>query len=334
MSKERLIIIGAGVTGLYAALLLQEAYDITLLEAREVSGGRVQQRGGHDMGPSWVWGHQHHILSLIESLGLELDEQYNTGHALYDSPEGVQRFSAPASAPSARIRGGISAMVHALEERVYTPILFNTTVAAISEQGDCLLVKTGKGNFEAEKVISTLPPRLAAQHIVYTPPLPAETVEQFKNTPTWMGYAAKCVIEFKEAFWKEEGLSGFAFSHLGPLGEIHDACTSEKAALFGFLHSTAKRENIETELREQLIRLYGEKASHPENIYLIDWQKEVYTSTLLDALPLREHPRYGFDLSHFGEKLIFSGTESAFNEGGYLEGAINAAKTLKEKLCI
>ena len=63
-----------------------------------------------------------------------------------------------------------------------------------------------------------------------------------QNIPTWMGYSAKCVVEFETAFWKEEGLSGFAFSHLGPLGEIHDACTEETAAIFGFLHSQAKME--------------------------------------------------------------------------------------------
>ena len=147
-----------------------------------------------------------------------------------------------------------------------------------------------------------------------------------------MGYAAKCVIEFEEAFWREEGLSGFAFSHLGPLGEIHDACTEEQAALFGFLHSQADMNVLEAQIKAQLLRVYGEKASNPKQIYLIDWKKEPYTSTYLDALPLREHPHYGFDAVHFEGKLIFSGTESAFQEGGYLEGALNAAVSAKNKL--
>ena len=42
-------------------------------------------------------------------------------------------------------------------------------------------------------------------------------------------------------------------------------------------------------------------------------------------MPLQEHPSYGFDATHFDKKMIFSGTESAFREGGYLEGAITAA---------
>lgn len=53
-------------------------------------------------------------------------------------------------------------------------------------------------------------------------------------------------------------------------------------------------------------------------------EKEIFTSSALDAQSLAEHPSYGFDVTHFDGKLIFSGTESAFKEGGYLEGALKA----------
>jgi len=79
MNKEKLLIIGAGLSGLYTAYLLQEEYDIQILEARPVVGGRIMNVAGHDLGPSWVWGHQKNILSLISSLGLELTEQYTQG---------------------------------------------------------------------------------------------------------------------------------------------------------------------------------------------------------------------------------------------------------------
>ena len=331
MNKEKVLIIGAGISGLYAAMLLQEQCDVTIAEARETTGGRVMDVGGHDLGPSWVWGHQKNILALINTLDLELMEQYTEGQALYDSPEGVQRFTSPASAPSARIKGGIFALVHALAEKVDASIVLGTKVLSVTQNETKLLVVTDNETYEVDRVISTLPPRLAAQSIVYTPELPEALKAQFQNIPTWMGYSAKCVIEFEEVFWREEGLSGFAFSHLGPLAEIHDACTEDKTALFGFLHSQAKLDNIEAKILEQLIRIYGEKASKPKNIYLIDWKKEQYTSTLLDALPLKEHPTYGFDASHFDGKLLFSGTESAFQEGGYMEGAVNAAKDAASK---
>ncbi len=332
MNKEKVLILGAGLSGLYTAILLQKQYDITIVEARKTLGGRVMNVGGHDLGPSWVWRHQKNILALIETLGLELIEQYTKGQALYDSPEGVQRFTSPPSAPSSRLKGSVIALVKALKKRVHAPIVLESKVLSITQKEEKLLVETDKETYEVERVISTLPPRLAAQSIRCTPQLPETLKEKFQNIPTWMGYSAKCVIEFEEAFWKEEGLSGFAFSHLGPLGEIHDACTEETAALFGFLHAKAALEDIETEVKKQLLRIYGEKAGKIKNIYLIDWKKEKYTSIDLDAQPLREHPSYGFDAGHFDGKLIFSGTESSFSEGGYLEGAVNAAKDAASKL--
>ena len=325
IKKKKLVIIGAGLSGLYSAFLLQERYDVTVLEARERVGGRILSMGGHDMGPSWVWEHQTHILQLIDSLGLELFKQHNIGDALYDAPEGVQQFSVPPSAPYYRVEGGMIKIINALEEKVFTSVKINEKVISVIEKEGSMVVKTECHSYEADKIISTLPPRLAAETIKYHPPLDAEVQAKFISIPTWMGYSCKCVIEYPEAFWREEGLSGFCISHLGPLGEIHDACTKERAALFSFVQSRASYENMKENITEQLTRLYGEKASKPLNIYMVDWKKESYTSTKRDSQPLAEHPSYGFDATHFNGKLLFSGTESAFKEGGYLEGAVNAA---------
>ena len=325
MEKKKLLIIGAGLSGLYSALLLQDSYDVIILEARDRIGGRIMAVDGHDMGPSWVWPHQKNILRLIETLDLELFPQYTEGHALYDAPDGVQRFNAPRGAPSYRVKGGIRQIVAALEKRLNKAVKLNEKVISLTQSNEKIAVKTEVDMYEVDRVISTLPPRLAVESVVYLPSLPEDVHTQLQNIPTWMGYSAKCVIEYPHAFWREEGLSGFAVSHIGPLGEIHDACTEDKAALFGFLHSYAKYDNLEEAVIQQLIRLHGQKAANPSKIYFINWKKETYTSTSLDAMPLKEHPSYGFDATHFDKKMIFSSTESAFREGGYLEGAITAA---------
>jgi len=331
-AKKKLLIIGAGLSGMYAAVLLQDKYDVTVLEARERTGGRILNISGHDMGPSWVWKHQTHILQLIDSFGLECFEQYMHGDSLYDAPGGVQRFSDPLSVPSYRVKGGISQIIDALEAALYIPVKTNEKVISLVYKEGNIILTTEYNRYEADKVILTLPPRLALETILYDPPLEAEIEKQFLHIPTWMGYAAKCVIEYPKAFWREEGLSGFTVSHLGPLGEIHDACTEKKAALFGFVHSKASYENIKEDIRVQLTRLYGKKASNPLHIYVMDWKKEIFTSTKYDAQPLSEHPSYGFNVTHFDDKLIFSGTESAFNEGGYLEGAVEKARVVCQRL--
>ncbi len=332
MKKKKLVIIGAGLSGLYSAVLLQDTYDVTIIEARNRTGGRIMEIDGHDMGPSWIWPHQKNILKLIETLDLEIFSQYTEGLASYDAPDGVQHFRPSQTAPSFRIKGGISQMVIALEHRLEKPVKLNEKVLSLTQSNEMIVVKTTDEMYEVDKVISTLPPRLAVESIAYCPALPEALHTQLQNIPTWMGYSAKCVIAYSDAFWREEDLSGFAISHLGPLGEIHDACTQDKAALFGFVHSYAKNENLEEDIIQQLIRLYGRKAANPSKFYLVDWKNEPYTSTPLDAMPLREHPSYGFTATHFGDRLIFSGTESALREGGYLDGAVTSALHLLKNL--
>jgi len=332
MKKEKILIIGAGLSGLYTAYLLQEYFDVKLIEARERVGGRVHHIEGHDMGPSWIWGHQRHILALIKTLGLEVFEQYAQGLALYDAPEGVQKFSSPQNATSYRIVGGISALLLALEKHLENAVQLGECALSIENIDGLLAVKTSKETYTVNRVISTLPPRLAAQSITYRPALDDDTKAQLENIPTWMGYAAKCVIEYSQAFWKEEGLSGFTFSHVGPLSEIHDASIEDKNALFGFVQTNADRLMLKTNVVEQLVRLYGIKAANPLAIHLVDWKEEVYTSAYEDKKPLSSHPQYGFDLSHFEGKMLFSGTESSKKEGGYLEGALISAIEVSHKI--
>jgi len=327
MQKENLIIIGAGLCGLYSAYLLEKKYNVTILEARDRIGGRVFGIEEHDLGPSWVWPHNTRMLELVETLGLKLFPQYTKGEALYDVSEGVQRFDAPPSMPSFRVEGGFSVLIDALYNKLkHTKLKLNHQVLSIQQKEKALHVKTNQGEFIADKVICTLPPRLANSLIKYEPKLEQTTSEILQSVPTWMGYATKCVIEYENAFWKEKGLSGFVFSYLGPMSEIHDATTANHAALFGFLHVRAKLNK--KAIDKQLKRLFGEVGVTYTNMYIHDWKEEIFSSSKEDARGLRTHPDYGFSFSHFDGQLIFSGTESSFQDGGYLEGALNAALSI------
>lgn len=331
--KQDLIIIGAGLSGLYCALLLKEHYNIIILEARERFGGRILTEQGHDLGPSWVWPHQSNILALIDQLGLETFSQYTRGEALYDAPTGLQKFSAPPSAPAVRLKGGLSKLIQALVSKLPSDIIHtNTEVISITKEKKRLIVKTNSKQYESTYILSTLAPRLACEHISYLPELDETSQHQMLNTPTWMGHTAKCVVEFSSAFWRDEGLSGFVYSPLGPLGEIHDACTDNKAALFGFLQANAPTHDIEKEVKKQIERIFPDKSTFITNIYFIDWREEKFSSSLHDKKGLSAHPQYGLSLSHFDNQMFFIGTETAYDNGGYLEGAIISAKKIADRL--
>ena len=329
---KNIIIIGAGLSGIYAATLLQKNHNVTILEARNRIGGRVLTVDGFDMGPSWIWQHQKNILQLVQENNLELFAQYTQGYALYDTPERVERFSPPPSAPSDRIKGGIIALIEALDKKlILDTIKLNSPVISIENSSETVVLRTADKSYEADLVINTLPPRLAISSIDYAPQLPEEIVDTLISIPTWMGNSAKCTIEFETAFWREQGLSGFSFSHVGPLSEIHDACTQEKAALFGFFHAQAKEKSKEA-VKEQMLRLFGNDAKQIKNIYITDWTKERYSSVQEDHKPMSVHPDYGFNTKVYNDRLIFTGTESAFEDGGYLEGCVVAVKKIVEEV--
>lgn len=327
---KEIAIIGAGLSGLYAASLLQKHYRVTLFEARDRLGGRVHTIDGFDMGPSWVWGHHHRVLALSRTLGLKLFAQYESGLALYETPQKIEAFQPSQTSPSGRIIGGIRSLIDALAATLGSVTIHRSEpVGYLFDATDHIRLHTAIGEYRFDAVISTLPPRLAAETLTYEPSLPADLLQRFKTIPTWMGHTAKCVIEFKAPFWRSLGLSGFCFSHSGPMGEIHDACTANRYALFGFISAHADMEQIETDCIKQLTRLFGDAAADVLSFHCVDWRQERYSATMADNAPRSVHSDYGIEASCFGEKLHFIGTETSYDEGGYLEGALASCERLK-----
>lgn len=111
MQTAKVAIVGAGVSGLYAAYRLKQAgiNDFVMLEARHRIGGRIlsvaaleadsddNNRNRFDLGPSWFWPqYQPQLADLIRSLGLETLMQFEQGDTL------IQRstLQPPTRAPS------------------------------------------------------------------------------------------------------------------------------------------------------------------------------------------------------------------------------------------
>lgn len=334
MAKKSLAIIGAGVSGLHLAYLLEKQFDVTLIEARARIGGRIFAIDGHDMGPSWIWPHQTRALHLLEVLEIERFAQYTQGDALYETFGGVEHFKAPA-APSFRVKGSLFTLPQRLFERLRdTKIYYNEAVHSVKVLEEKVVLHTNKQSYQSDYIVITTPPRLV-QKMSFSPPLPLPLQEKLSQTQTWMGNSAKCVVVFKRAFWRERGLSGFVFSHLGPLAEIHDASTQQSAALFGFVNLKADMEMLKEDVITQMVRLFSIERSEIVAIHIVDWKKEIYSATPEDGMPRSGHPNYGIDMSSYSPRVYFSATEFSYEEGGYIEGAIaQSQKVAKELLSL
>jgi monoamine oxidase len=117
------------------------------------------------------------------------------------------------------------------------------------------------------------------------------------------------------------------------LAEIHDASPPDArtGALFGFAHpGAARQQGFRDAALAQLGRLFGPDAATPDGVIFKDWSTDLATATPADQNPLAGHPAYR--ALPPTERLIFAGSETASEDGGFLEGALAAAEAAHARL--
>ncbi|NQZ51917.1 MAG: FAD-dependent oxidoreductase [Moritella sp.] len=354
--KTEFVIIGGGLSGLYTAYLLEQlGKDYILLEGRARLGGRIYTEDKFDMGPSWFWPDMHpRITQLIDDLHLSVFPQHDKGAFLFDKHENkppLRYESGYAGSPqSMRVAGGMQAVVNGIKAKLITGRIIRnakvTHVAHTATEQDSYSIVTAEIDGEAQtiqahRVIFAMPLRLLADSITLSPALPAKVQKTFASTATWMAAHAKFFAIYATPFWRKTGLSGSASSQVGPLAEIHDASTFDgTGALFGFVgidahtRQSAGNELIKSLAVKQLVRIYGEQAAQPIDVKLIDWSQETMTATDADKNAPNGHPQYGLrDIQSaiapvYQQAWYFAGTEAAEENGGYIEGALEAAEAV------
>ena len=316
----------------------------------------------YDLGPSWFWPGQSNMETLINELNLSdsVFTQQANGQSVYEDQQGnVQKgFYGISMEGAYRVNGGMRQIISKLEDHINPANTLRSTqvkcIEYIHEDNAKRIISTfynGEGSQDvpqkitSKKVVISLPPRIAMSSIEFKPPCPESRTEELNSYATWMAGHAKVLVIYDNPFWLEQGLSGDAVSHIGPLREIHDASshpsksdgsTKNGYALFGFVGIPASyRKGNEDEIRnattDQLVRLFGIKAAKPIDIVLQDWAQDKFTATEIDQSMNGGHANSSisrYTESHFNENLIWSGTETADHRRGFnglLEGALEAS---------
>ncbi len=323
------VVVGAGISGLAVAdQLLRAGLSVSVLEARDRVGGRLLG-SPFDLGASWFWPGEQRVPALAQRLGVESFEQFRAGDALIDELTGVQRYPGnPIDVPSFRIVGGTSTLATALAGQLPPETIH--LQQPVHEITADLRISTADQLWQAHHVVIALPPALAVQAIKLPGDLPAELIEIAARTPVWMGDSVKVVAHFEEPFWRREGLAGAAISRRGPLGELHDMSgpDGEPAALFGFARAASMHANTESDIREQLIRMFGPQAAEPRQVLIQDWSLEQWT-TPPSAGGVPDYAMFGHPMYQqpaLQGRLHWSSTETARSYAGHIEGALEAAE--------
>jgi len=347
--QQSVIIIGAGLSGLYAAWNLREKYKVTLLEARSRIGGRIlspkignNKNSNIDLGPAWCWPQlQPRLNNLTQTLNIKMFPQFTRGDMLYETSDNkIQRHASQSShSQSYRIVGGCMSLIHTLASELdETSIHTNTEVLSINQTS--LKVTARRDNkeitYSADKIIIALPLRVLEQNIEFKPPVKDNISQPWQDTPTWMAGHCKIIFIYETAFWRKDGLSGEVFSQHGPMSEIYDGSpeTEEHFALTAFIGLNAQqRKQLNSEqlidaCKAQLGRLFGPASLNIIDIQLMDWSTEPFTASEIDTRSVAHHPQYSATASRtLGDgNIVLAGTETAIDHGGYLEGALESTE--------
>ncbi|CZF80870.1 flavin monoamine oxidase family protein [Grimontia marina] len=353
------VIIGGGLSGLYAAYLLEQQHqDYIVLEARDRFGGRIvsaspdTQAARVDLGPSWFWPNINpKISALAEELEISSYKQHGDGHYLVEKARGAPpqaiNVGYDIMPDTYRLEGGMQAMIDGLLEKIPSDKrITGSKLSQISlDNGDYTLRYEQGGEaktVQAQNIIFAMPLRLITRTVSINPPLSPALSNTFDGTETWMAAHAKAVFIYDKPFWRDNGFSGSASSNVGPLVEIHDASPEMNGeatygAIMGFMgingaaRKTAGDETLKKLVQQQLVRLFGPEAEKPISVQYVDWFQEPYTATNDDMAVM--HGLYGFtqqDENH--PNIFFAGTEASRAYGGYLEGALDAANKAVEAL--
>ena len=335
VSDVEVAVIGAGISGLAVADgLIRAGRSVRVFEAGPIVGGRirtVEVPGGYaDLGPTWFWPGEQRVARLVDELGLSVHEQWTTGSALVVNDGAVRRYDRPVMPPSFRLANGAIGLVDGLAAGLPTgTVTVHCPVTRIERADDHVTVHTANGPWSAGAVVVALPPPLALDGgLIDADELEPGVAEAASSIPVWMGGITKAVAVYPEPFWRQLGLSGTAFGPGQAFGEIHDMSGpgGTPAMLFGF--SQGSLSDPAGAFVDQLATLFGPEAAAPEQVLVVDWGQQPFTT------PTRLGHTNRYDLygsphlttPSWAGRLHWASTETATTAPGHIEGALAAAE--------
>ena len=230
---KKVIIIGAGISGLVAGYDLTVAgYDVTILEARDRIGGRVLTIRSPFSNDHYVEGGAARIkpshdltIAYANHFNLTLDPFYATNGDYVDFSSGSRTiidnttylntsYGSTLRKNYLKIRGGSDQLTNAFanSNELSNKIYLNSAVTSIAQNSDNVIVNTGGNQFQADKVLCTVP-LTVLNKINFTPALSSN-----KQTAINGGFryapATRIYIQFKNRFWENESLNGWGNTDL------------------------------------------------------------------------------------------------------------------------
>lgn len=262
--------------------------------------------------------------------------EYSLLNALFytRSGKGFNKLTGtPGGAQQDRLVGGSQLVALRLAERLGDIVRLSSPVRHIAWGSGRVRVSGDSADIEAERVIVAIPPTLAGR-IVYDPPLPAFRDQLTQRIPN--GSVIKCHAIYARPFWRDEGLTGNATGDRGPVKLTYDNSppNGSPGVLLGFLEGKHAREmgRLPADERRAAViecftRYFGPEAATPDDYFEKDWSEDEWTRGCYGAhFPPGVWTAFGPALRAPIGEIHWSGTETATDWSGYIDGAVQSGE--------
>jgi monoamine oxidase len=251
--------------------------------------------------------------------------------AFLRSGKGLRRLSSfRGGAQQDALIGGTQQLCTALAGQLSNPVYLNTPALAVEQMKDTVVVRTTSISLKARRVILAIAPPQAAG-LVFTPPLPAERKTAMQAMQ--MGAYTKFVVQYQRPWWRQQGLSGLAFSPAGPLqmvvedthgggpGTLVGFATGPSARRLAVLSSPARQAAV----LDALAHLLGSQAQNPTAFIEHAWAQDPWAGGAPVAFtPPGVLSQTTRPLSQPHGLIHWAGTDLARRYRGGMDGAVES----------
>ncbi|MCY7286908.1 MAG: FAD-dependent oxidoreductase [Cryobacterium sp.] len=238
----------------------------------------------------------------------------------------------------ARVVGGLQRVPIRLAENLGDDVFLGQAARTVRWGDAGVSVLTDDLELRALRVIVAVPPVLYTR-ISFDPPLPRR--QQMMHQHLSMGFVIKVHAVYETPFWREDGLSGTAFSPYELSHEAYDNTNfgDPRGTLVGFVSDeaadgvfTVSAEERKQRILTSLSHYFGDKALTPVVYYESDWATEEWTRGAYAAsFDLGGLARFGADLRVPVGPIFFSCSDLAGKGYQHVDGAIRMGRqTAKE----
>jgi putrescine oxidase len=239
-----------------------------------------------------------------------------------------------------RVVGGLQQVPLLLAERLGDDVFLGEPVTEVKSTDDGVTVVSDNGMVVRARYAILAHAPILFPWIEFDPPLPR--LKQQLHQHLSMGFVIKVHAVYDRPFWREQGLSGTAFSPYELSHEAYDNSNhgDERGTLVGFVSDRnaddmfrVSAEERKERILESLSHYFGPEAKSPIVYFESDWGAEEWTRGAYAAsFDLGGLSRYGADLRTPVGPIHFACSDMAGAGYQHVDGAIRMGRLVAENI--